>query len=1408
MLGQGGLAGSDFIAERYFRPRASQPAHLDSGFLPDPDGYLGGMLAGDVCRRAQIYKTQCTVLLGEPGMGKSTAMAQRRREVGPHSFFDLRLDGAEDVLRALQNSCAQGGSSGAHIVIDSIDEADITNFASRFVGALGRLTPGALRLELACRSSEWPEVLEAALTAFFGSSEVSYFVIQPLRYVDAASMAEAVGSDPKAFLKAIHERELGALAGVPLTLELLIKVFREEQTFPLRASEIYEKALLLLSRENSQTRGQRDRGRLAPTRILEIASLLAAASVLCNRPRFVQRSALIERAGEIATTHLVPGEQGLDEAMIDDVLATGLFVRGAADTSTFYHHRFREFLAARWLQSSGFTRQQLRQLLFHHESAEHLVPQLSGVASWLACVDPNTAMLLAQLAPEHFIAADSPVATDGHRAAAVDALLRRAENQTLTRYWWPEAESKRLAHPGLAEQLRPYLLGSDRDPFVRRKAAYIAKANGLVALGEDVVALALDETAPGGVRVEAVEAAFACAPDAAAVAQRIRPIVGPRKPETPDDLRAAVLEQLWPKHVDAAELFLLLTRPSGPMKGAYSSFILRIPNDLRTSDLVTALEWAGDAARPYGQLDSWEFEGLAAAIFLKAWAHLEDPACLEAFARAAWRTLKVFRPVLQGRRDDKQAERLLADTSRRRLLLRELVRLAETPDDAYHLEQPHEQPPFALAADIPWFLDERRTAAEPQRALWERLVCRLWSSSPELSTLELILAEIGNEQRTPMLPFPLVMYGDSDEARAVKDRLKQEEVWAAERARRDDEAQRRRDREVKPWLEKAEHGDYDDWARAVVWLHDHRGDAPQKGLLATFAQNSDGPEERAKYLRLAKAFLEEAPTDAARWLSERGTTWFAAVAGYMSVRLVSQFDPDWWTPRASALLTRWAGAIVGFDVYRLHEREDEDAHRFLVDEAFRASPQDVRRALGLLVEREASDHPGLEVLNYLPPGTPIGDLLERALLKNSKRLEGFERIFGCLVRFDLPRAIGFASCALACGNCLIRPLRPPLISCGALRPRRAGLGPRIGDASRYSAHQFAMVRALIAVPKLEAWQLVRRAGHRYPKLARAVAESFADDLRKDWGKQLPDEDLAEFYTWLPELSGVDGDSEAFVPSRDFRHSLLNQLASRGSASAVQALTSLEDAAPNDIAVRRAAAEARHRYRELSWQPVQPATLFEMRRAANRRIVESSEQLLDVVLESIDEYAGLLQGKSQAVDDLWSWTQERKLEDVEYLPKEEEALSGHLKRHLESTLLGVLVNREVEIRPTSVEARSGERVDFLVQAVEPQTLRTWAVVIEVKGSWNPELLTHLDQQLRERYLGTGEYTCGVYLVGWYACSQWGEDWRRDATRRLKRAEVEQYLNERAHRACNAGRTVRLRVLDLSMGTAAAPVAPAS
>lgn len=159
-LGERGLAGSNFIAERFFRSHGAPPATLENGFLPDPNGFMGRMLAGDVCTRANIHQTACSILLGEPGLGKSTTMLQRQAELPADSlFFDLRRLSAQEVLQTVRN-CSAGA---AHIVIDSVDEADLPSFPSRLVGELDRLPRGTIRLELACRASEWPETLRRGL---------------------------------------------------------------------------------------------------------------------------------------------------------------------------------------------------------------------------------------------------------------------------------------------------------------------------------------------------------------------------------------------------------------------------------------------------------------------------------------------------------------------------------------------------------------------------------------------------------------------------------------------------------------------------------------------------------------------------------------------------------------------------------------------------------------------------------------------------------------------------------------------------------------------------------------------------------------------------------------------------------------------------------------------------------------------------------------------------------------------------------------------------------------------------------------------------------------------------------------------------------------------------------------------
>ncbi|WP_039752005.1 hypothetical protein, partial [Chlorogloeopsis fritschii] len=121
----------------------------------------------------------------------------------------------------------------------------------------------------------------------------------------------------------------------------------------------------------------------------------------------------------------------------------------------------------------------------------------------------------------------------------------------------------------------------------------------------------------------------------------------------------------------------------------------------------------------------------------------------------------------------------------------------------------------------------------------------------------------------------------------------------------------------------------------------------------------------------------------------------------------------------------------------------------------------------------------------------------------------------------------------------------------------------------------------------------------------------------------------------------------------------------------------------------------------------------------------------------------------------------------FTPKDEHDLSSCVKRYLDDELkpLGIIVSREVEInRKDYVDLR----IDCTSQYGNYQTIETFSVIIEVKGTWNKELNSSMKEQLFDRYLSDISCQHGVYLVGWFNCDKWSkQDYRKlDAQRYTK------------------------------------------
>jgi len=261
--------------------------------------------------------------------------------------------------------------------------------------------------------------------------------------------------------------------------------------------------------------------------------------------------------------------------------------------------------------------------------------------------------------------------------------------------------------------------------------------------------------------------------------------------------------------------------------------------------------------------------------------------------------------------------------------------------------------------------------------------------------------------------------------------------------------------------------------------------------------------------------------------------------------------------------------------------------------------------------------------------------------------------------------------------------------------------------------------------------------------------------------------VADLYIWTQQQFPQDADpkrASGVVSSResvaDFRDGLLEHLSNCGEATAVDEVNRIAAAFPNIEMFRFTRIFARRAILKKTWVPASPEHIVRLARVREARLVESGEQLLEVVAESLGRLEAAFLDETPEARAVWD---DRGSQG--YFPNDENSFSDHVKRHLVRDLRerGVVLNREVEIR-RSVGPGSGERTDIHVDAVIRNRSNAYdivKVIIEVKGCWHDEVTTAMETQLLNRYLRANDCRHGLFLVGWFACARWSN---KDARKR--------------------------------------------
>lgn len=1399
-----GYSGYEELAwERFWCPREGV-VRLDWwGFLlPPGEEGLAQYLVSDVVPATGFESLPCVALLGEPGMGKSHEIRRLAHRTGERTIFrDLRkYDSTSAIsLDLLASDDLRSWLDGDHrltIFLDSLDEAllEIRVLAHWLTDELRKLPTERLSLRIACRTAHVPPELEWGLRGIWGEESYRAYEITPLSLADVRLAAEAKGLDVEAFLTEVVDRGAVALASRPTTLAFLVESFARNESFPPTQAELFKVGCEQLCTEDPSRRQAGHAGDLSPQQRLAVASRIAAATMFGNRSAVWRgTNPAAKPSAEVAIAELIGGTEPVDggpglyvtEGAIEETLGTGLFSARGPVSLGWAHQSYAEFLAALWIVQHELPIPQVDGLIRYQVPLDRrFIPQLREPLGWLSAMHTEARRLVLDAEPEILLDADPATATAADRAALTAALLDLARRGELA---FPEFGRRRrydrLAHPNLASQLRPVVVNTSEEEAVRGLALEIAAAAGVEALEDDCVAIALAEREPMGLRVDAARL-IASTGGATARSQLLPLATEPQVEDIDDDLKGTALRAVWPDHLGSYELFEALQPAKRPNRsGAYDGFLRELAEGLPPEALVPGLRWASDH-RSRLSMDG----RLADSIVRQAWIHLDHPGVLAAFADMAADRFARYQDLVDREQDEFAA--LVAEwPDARQMLVEALVERMGTEIEQITVPFTHRMHFLVTVEDFEWLLERTVAcqASDSRGEAWARLLREVMDiGSPgvfeklyEFRDHPHIEAVFGGWWKPVLL--------DSEAAERLRDHHRKMEGFRQGQRERpppptDLPSASRLMEVLRSGGElSAAAGDTtaDAWVRAAQELtRSEDGRRFQYGLSLHGGPTWDLLDklEKEEVLDHAAWYVSDRATSVDEWISDGGATG-GSWAGDRAFRLLEAQRPAVLDSLPDDVWKSWVPVLL-MNRPLSGDATSKEGHDSLLRRAYLAAPDATISTAQRVLLQENQEHRALWSLSSLAPlwdgqfGAAMLELAKNGDLAPS----AFRPLLEELISREVAGATEFAGSLL----------RSPL-------PRRAGDRDRAVEAAA----------ALLVVGRGEGWEVVAPVLRRAPRLRREVAVSAASKMTRL--NRFSEHQLAEMFSFLakefpypdPWRVGVYSPTGA-DEARSWRSNVIAELRDRATPAAVAALEGVREDFPELEWLNHTILKCREALRRETWKPPAVRDLLALAEEADRRIVESGEHLLDAITESLDRFEGELHGELPAVSGLWD-----RLEDGRYRPKDEQELADAVARHLRRDLgrRGIAAGREVVIRRGGAGGVPGHRTDLYVTAVPEHRAGDRSpitAIIEVKGSWHPEVLTAMETQLVGDYINANpQARHGLYLVGWYLCDRWKEGLRKRRTQQLGgRRELVETLTEQAQRLSTDELRVGSYVLDVS------------
>jgi hypothetical protein len=492
------------------------------------------------------------VLLGDPGLGKTTVFTQEAEAIGEkiipaRVFLELEFD---------RESCL-----GRTLFIDGLDETRAhTQGEGTVLGGICRKLQalGVPRFRLSCREADWlgssdKTLLERILG---GNGPLKVYRLMPLRESEVEILLRDVFSvrNPTQFVRRAEEMGLDALLHNPQTLKMLAKAVSSHETWPDSRFKAYKLACETLVTERNTEHNAAKRKSWPST-----PSLLDAAGLICVVYLLANRSAIQFEATETDdASALLVREMTNDEALpLAQCLETNLFVATGEGEWIPAHRSIAEYLAARYLAqriANGLPINRIASLMFGADGG--VITSLRGLNAWLATSSLLARTRLIDVDPIGVLLyGDVKAFSKTEKIQLLQTLKRSIETSAARRNEdWNSFAFSALVAPDMAEELVRILRNPSRERADETVAEIVVTALGrgpeLVGMESVLLETAKDASRSSSMRRRALNTylkKYANSPEFALAL--IGEIDSGVVTDDDDELIAVLLKYLYPTHL-------------------------------------------------------------------------------------------------------------------------------------------------------------------------------------------------------------------------------------------------------------------------------------------------------------------------------------------------------------------------------------------------------------------------------------------------------------------------------------------------------------------------------------------------------------------------------------------------------------------------------------------------------------------------------------------------------------------------------------------------------------------------------------------------------------------------------------------------------------------------------------------